>query len=102
MSPPTELFPASELEWRIQGLPNGRRRKGTKLDLKECELMELVQYDCVLGAKRNSPVRCFPVERLFRKYVTKLTLKELPLDADNHTRCRDGTIVETTTWEERE
>jgi len=91
MTPPIESFPASELPPRVLGTVEGKRRKGWVQEkiggLGKCELLELVQYKCEVEEPRTreSVVRCWPVERLFR-------------------RCRDqnGTfMVETTAWEGR-
>ncbi|KAG0652933.1 hypothetical protein D0Z07_0210 [Hyphodiscus hymeniophilus] len=61
------------------------KRKGFDGDLKACELLELLQYDCRVEnpERRESDVHCWPIVRLFR-------------------RCqdRDGKfMVETTAWE---
>ena len=70
MAPPIEAFPASQLEQRINTLPSGRRRKGGDIDIRKCELLELVQYECDL--KRNhraqqAVIQCRPAVKLFRK-----------------------------------
>lgn len=83
MAPPIEAFPVSELEDRVNIQSNGRRRKGGDIDLRKCELLELLQYECRLkGSKkdRQSVIQCAPVIKLFR-------------------RCAGGLIVETTAWE---
>ncbi|KAG6028763.1 hypothetical protein E4U19_001329 [Claviceps sp. Clav32 group G5] len=91
MTPPCHAFPASDLPSRIQVDVNGRRRKqepslaGKKIDLSTCELLRMVQYKCDVEdpSIKESPVLCFPVERLFR-------------------RCKDRNgpfLVETTAWE---
>lgn len=70
MAPPVETFPASELAWRVNTLPNGKRRKGGDIDLSKCELLELVQYACHLkqGERLGQDViQCAPVVKLFRK-----------------------------------
>lgn len=71
MPPLVESFPPSELTAaRINKLPSGQTRKPPISDLKECELKELIQYNCDLnGPKENleSRVRCEPVLRLFRQ-----------------------------------
>ena len=68
MAPPTEVFPASELPYRVQVTVEGKRRKGGDIDLKKCDLLELVQYDCKVDERRpNDPVRCYPIVRLFRR-----------------------------------
>ncbi|KAI0388582.1 hypothetical protein F5Y17DRAFT_470344 [Xylariaceae sp. FL0594] len=87
MAPPCRVFPASHLPAEIQ-LVDGKRRKGGKIDLSACELLSMTQYDCQIDRPElsNSPVRCWPVQRWFR-------------------RCQDqkGTfMVETTVWEGKE
>ena len=71
MAPLIESFPPSQLEWRVQQLPNGKRRKGEDIDLEKCELLEMVQYSCVVAEKDGGQarVKCYSIERLFRKYV---------------------------------
>lgn len=78
MAPLTEAFHPSDLQNRVQYVPNGKRRK-RGVDLKKCELKELLQYSCDLKGPKNDPksyVVCEPVLRLFRKYVTDLCLSE--------------------------
>ncbi|KAK6441827.1 hypothetical protein LTR95_001936 [Oleoguttula sp. CCFEE 5521] len=82
MAPLTAAFPPSKLEAQVQYLPNGKRRK-QPVNLKECELKELVQYMCDLDGPKEDPkskVQCEPILRLFRK-------------------CANGLTVETTSWE---
>lgn len=70
MAPPIEAFPVSELENRVNVLSNGRRRKGGDVDLRKCELLELVQYECGLKGSekdRRPVIQCAPVVKLFRK-----------------------------------
>jgi len=73
MAPPTTPFPASELPARVQTGPDGRRRKlpggAAAVDLSACELLRMLQYDCEIEnpAVPESPVRCFEVQRLFRR-----------------------------------
>ena len=74
MAPPVEPFPASELHHRVNVLTNGKRRKGGDIDLKKCDLVELVQFEVsVKGDRkdRNSVMQCQPFVRLFRRYVTR-------------------------------
>ena len=71
MAPPVEAFPVSELENRINIQLNGRRRKGGDIDLRKCDLLELVQYECDLKAMEKdgrSIIQCEPVVKLFRRY----------------------------------
>jgi len=83
MAPPVESWPAHELPERVQVTKEGRRRKD-QIDLHKCELLEMVQYECLVeDVRKNAQVVCRPVERLFR-------------------RCQDRTgtfTVETTAWE---
>ncbi|OTB14967.1 hypothetical protein K445DRAFT_318347 [Daldinia sp. EC12] len=84
MTPPCRVFPASRLESEIQ-VTGGRVRKGGRIDLSACELFSMVQYECQIDRPEvsNSPVRCWPVQRWFR-------------------RCQDkkgSFMVETTIWE---
>lgn len=70
MPPPVEEFLASDLDHHIQVLPSGKRRKGEAIDLKKCELLELVQYACQLKGNPSSPhavIECAPVAKLFRR-----------------------------------
>lgn len=70
MTPPCRVFPASQLPTEIQ-VNDGKRRKGGKIDLSACELLSMVQYDCQVDNpdRNDSPVRCWPVQRWFRRYV---------------------------------
>ncbi|KAI0846973.1 hypothetical protein F5Y00DRAFT_242482 [Daldinia vernicosa] len=84
MAPPCRVFPVSQLESEIQAT-DGRVRKGGRIDLSACELFSMVQYECQIDRPEvsNSPVRCWPVQRWFR-------------------RCQDkkgSFMVETTVWE---
>ncbi|KAK0708607.1 hypothetical protein B0H67DRAFT_590749, partial [Lasiosphaeris hirsuta] len=73
MAPPCRSFPASDLPLAVQVGLNGKLRKtddGRRIDLvKDCELFEFVQYECLVTRPdvRNSPVECWPVQRLFRR-----------------------------------
>ena len=94
MAPPCRVFEASELPHEIQ-FNQGKRRKlppptpppttttttGTtqssgsrppaarKIDLAACELFAMTQYDCQIDRPEihDSPVRCWPVQRWFRR-----------------------------------
>jgi len=85
MGPPVNIFPAAELPERIQTTLKDRRRKD-KVELEKCELLEMLQYECVVedeGRDRDSRIICQPIQRLFR-------------------RCQDRNgsfTVETTAWE---
>ena len=73
MTPPCHSFPASELPLKVQQDTSGRRRKlpdgARRVDLSAGELLEMLQYKCEVQRplSKESPVRCFPVERLFRR-----------------------------------
>ena len=71
MAPPTEVFPASALPVKVNNLPSGKVRKPhERVDLDECKLLELVQYECELDGDRKDPntvVKCWPIVRLFRR-----------------------------------
>ncbi|RKU49481.1 hypothetical protein DL546_008134 [Coniochaeta pulveracea] len=88
MTPPVHSFPALELPLKVQLDDKGRKRKtegGAPIQLSACELLGFPQYHCSIDRPelRNSPVRCWPVQRWFR-------------------RCQDKNgsfMVETTAWE---
>ncbi|TGO22223.1 hypothetical protein BPAE_0177g00170 [Botrytis paeoniae] len=87
MTPPLLPFPPSALPFESTLTSKSQHRKGFDGNLKNCELLELWQYNCDLQKDRDGKVGenivCRPVERLFR-------------------RCKDrkGTfMVETTIWE---
>ncbi|RYC58291.1 hypothetical protein CHU98_g7924 [Xylaria longipes] len=77
MSPPCRVFSASQLPTEIQ-LDDGKRRKGGKIDLSACELLSMVQYDCQIDRPdlANSPVRCWPVQRWFRRSKGKVHCRD--------------------------
>lgn len=77
MAPPCHSFPASQLPEKIQLNTKGRKRKtpgGRDVDLSACELLSMMQYSCFVDRpdQRNSPVRCWPVQRLFRRSAHSL------------------------------
>ena len=75
MAPPCPNFPTRRLPSAAQLDADGKLRKthdGRRIDLaRDCELLGLVQYECVVSRPevRDSPVQCWPVQRLFRRYV---------------------------------
>ncbi|KAK4222164.1 hypothetical protein QBC38DRAFT_375687 [Podospora fimiseda] len=91
MSPPCQSFHPSKLPLHVQVGPDHRVRKvdntqDKQIDLlRDCALKSLVQYECVVTRpeKRNSPVKCYPIERLFRQCEDK----------------KGKFMVETTSWE---
>lgn len=76
MAPPCRVFSASDLPHEIQ-LDQGRRRKMVaaegsatrQIDLSACALLSMTQYDCQIDRPEinDSPVRCWPVQRWFRR-----------------------------------
>lgn len=77
MTPPCHSFPASQLAVQIQVNLDGKRRKtegGQAIDLSGCELLDLVQYNCKVDnpKQRESPVRCWPVQRWLRRFVASI------------------------------
>lgn len=76
MAPPISTFPVQDLPSQIQVTMKGKRRKGPPIDLKTCPLFEMLQYECDVQEPRtkDSRVLCWPVERLFRRYVFLLSL----------------------------
>lgn len=76
MTPPVESFPASQLQQRVESMADGRRQKGQMVDLRNCELLEMVQYSCRLcrDPGRESMISCKPIMRLFRRWVTVFDL----------------------------
>lgn len=72
MTPPCPSFHASQLPLHVQSDVNGKKRKtegGKDIDLKACELFNLLQYHCSIENphQRDSPVVCYPVQRWFRR-----------------------------------
>ncbi len=69
MPPFIETFPSTEAPLRAKFNEKGKKRKGFNGDLRACELLELLQYECRVEEpkSRHSVTRCFPVERLFRR-----------------------------------
>ncbi|KAA8564926.1 hypothetical protein MFRU_008g02240 [Monilinia fructicola] len=88
MTPPLLPFSPLNLPSEAALSANSTYRKGFDGNLKNCELLELFQYNCDLQKNKSGRIGderivCQPVERLFR-------------------RCKDrkGTfMVETTVWE---
>ncbi|TKA38361.1 hypothetical protein B0A54_10652 [Friedmanniomyces endolithicus] len=83
MAPPIETFHPARLQQQIQHHANGKLRKPL-VDLKQCDLKELLQYECDLRGPKEDPrskIVCEPVLRLFRQ-------------------CANGLTVETTSWED--
>ncbi len=69
MAPPIETFHPARLQQQVQHYANGKVRK-PPVDLKQCELKELLQYECDLRGPKEDPrskIVCEPVLRLFRQ-----------------------------------
>ena len=61
---PTEVFPASQLQSRLQtDVRTGRRRKVPVEELETCPLRKMTQWKC---EPDGTQIRCWPVERFFR------------------------------------
>lgn len=69
MAPPYTLFPTDELPDHIQTIQkNGKkRRRKDPIDLKQCELMQMMQYDCQARKTPKPHVVCYEYLRLFRR-----------------------------------
>lgn len=78
MAPLVPVFPADSLPDHVHTVRRNfqdKRRKGPPIDLKECPLLEMVQYSCNPpqdGIPKPGVVVCKPVMRLFRRYTTYL------------------------------
>lgn len=74
MAPLVPVFPADSLPDHVHIVRRNfqdKRRKGPPIDLKECPLLEMVQYSCNPpqdGIPKPGVVVCKPVVRLFRRY----------------------------------
>ncbi|BCR84589.1 uncharacterized protein ACHE_20047S [Aspergillus chevalieri] len=86
MAPLVPVFSSESLPSHVNTIRRNfheeKRRKGPAVDLKECPLLEMVQYSCNPpqdGIPKPGTIVCKPVVRLFR-------------------RCA-GLTVETTSWE---
>jgi len=122
MTPPCHSFSSSDLSREIQVDVHGRARKvigGGAIDLQRCELLAMLQYHCSVDhpEQSSSPVRCWPVKRLFRRYAPRIFFFDLiffcrqmtaeapyrgsarPCRADSCGRCQDkkGSFVAETT-----
>ena len=79
MSPPCAVFKSADLPDAIQIDVSGKRRKPAahgasgsgRIDLSACELLSMLQYDCQIEnpKDRQETVKCWPVQRWFRRYV---------------------------------
>lgn len=71
MAPLVEAFHPSQLGNRVQ-IKNDGKRQRPPIDLKKCELKEMIQYHCELDGPQENPktkVVCDPILRSFRKWV---------------------------------
>ncbi|CAL5867947.1 uncharacterized protein PFLUO_LOCUS2170 [Penicillium psychrofluorescens] len=75
MAPLVPVFSAETLPDHVNTVRRNfqeKRRKGPAIDLKECALLEMMQYSCNPpqdGIPQPGAVVCKPVVRLFRRYV---------------------------------
>lgn len=79
------------------------------VDLRNCELLEMVQYSCRLdrGPGREAMISCKPIMRLFRRWATAFDLlynlyimKVLTnMTLIEYFRCKNELVVETTVFE---
>ncbi|KAF3390328.1 hypothetical protein F1880_009409 [Penicillium rolfsii] len=73
MAPLCQVFHAEELPHRVNTIQHNfkdKRRKGPAVNLKECQLLEMVQYSCnppSEGIPQPGVVKCQPITRLFRR-----------------------------------
>ncbi|SPO07127.1 uncharacterized protein DNG_09821 [Cephalotrichum gorgonifer] len=94
MSPPAKIFPACALPQEIQRDETGRRRKPApgatkaRIELSECELLSMPQYECSVQSPETSEgrVHCYEVVRFFRRCADK----------------KGHFMVETTNWEKQQ
>ncbi|CAI7657227.1 unnamed protein product [Penicillium manginii] len=86
MAPLVPCFNAETLPEHVNTIKRNfqdKRRKGPDVNLKECQLLEMLQYSCNPPQEeipKPGVIVCKPVVRLFR-------------------RCAGGLTVETTSWE---
>ncbi|KAJ5593944.1 uncharacterized protein N7459_000152 [Penicillium hispanicum] len=86
MAPLVPVFTAETLPDHVNTVRRNfqeKRRKGEQVNLKECPLLEMMQYSCNPPSEeipQPGVIVCKPVVRLFR-------------------RCAGGLTVETTSWE---
>ncbi|KAK5120675.1 hypothetical protein LTR85_006033 [Meristemomyces frigidus] len=107
MAPLVEAFHPARLQQHVQYHLNGKARK-PPVDLKQCKLKELIQYECDLRGPKENPrsrVVCEPLLRLFRQYVQivpspgNILARGVRLLMLQY-RCAGGLTVETTSWED--
>ncbi|RMZ03917.1 hypothetical protein D0860_06589 [Hortaea werneckii] len=94
MAPMVETFHPARLQQHAQYLPNGKARKPS-VELKDCDLKELIQYECNLSGPRESPrskIVCEPILKLFRQYVSRTGRPSIRADVEVQTEA-DGVQV---------
>jgi len=80
---PTEVFPSSDLPWKLQtDVHTNRRRKVPVDELENCPVKKLVQWKC---HPDGTLVRCHPIERFFR------TCKDLTVEVTEFKRAMNDT-----------
>ncbi|KAI6821261.1 hypothetical protein KC332_g9340 [Hortaea werneckii] len=98
MAPMVETFHPARLQQHAQYLPNGKARKPS-VELKDCELKELIQYECNLQGPRDSPrskIVCEPVLKLFRQCANGLTVETTSWEGvHDRVRTRNGIVIST-------
>jgi len=83
MTPPIPSFHPSRLPQESRYNAKNEFRKGFDGKLEKCELLEMLQYECDVkrgmdgSVTRDSRVVCWPVERLFRRYVMWRMIDEI-------------------------
>lgn len=104
MAPLVPVFSSETLPSHVNTIRRNfheeKRRKGPAIDLKECPLLEMVQYSCNPpqdGIPTPGSIVCKPVVRLFRRY-TSFSVGWLLWLLTEACRCA-GLTVETTSWE---
>lgn len=103
MAPLVPVFSSETLPSHVNTIRRNfyeeKRRKGPAIDLKECPLLEMVQYSCNPpqdGIPKLGSIVCKPVVRLFRRFT--LFFYGLVVVVVDACRCA-GLTVETTSWE---
>lgn len=103
MAPLVPVFSSESLPSHVNTIRRNfheeKRRKGPAIDLKECPLLEMVQYSCNPpqdGIPTPGSIVCKPVVRLFRRYIS-FSVGSVVMIVDA-CRCA-GLTVETTSWE---
>ncbi|KAJ5377143.1 uncharacterized protein N7496_004552 [Penicillium cataractarum] len=84
MAPILRTFSAENLPDHVNTIQRNfqdKRRKGPVVNLKECQLLEMVQYSCNPpdgGIPQPGVITCEPIVRLFRRQMRRR------IDGGNH------------------